>query len=706
MKNTIRLLVIAALLVLAITLVACGSTATQAPCPTAVACKTCPTCPELPTPVVPPTPVPNAPAAFNVFSPGGTNVPPGVPVYLRAGVGEVAEGAAEGTLPDSAVKVVAMYPAMGPIGSNGRPTGIKSPRADDTPPTADGVGDAPFAWTLVSAPEGSAAVLYKEVAEVPGLGLDVASFIPDVEGEYVISVAVTDETGAALAPAEVKIVVTKYAGNESCKGCHSEQYDGWATTLHGTAFTRWVNENAEAEYFTAGYGCARCHTVGYYPVAQSTGGWWELLGSPDNWPKETIALNAFNGEAGMDTFTTAFSPEVQAVSNIGCESCHGPAAAHVAAPSPDTAPKTNAASETCNQCHNASGHHTRGGAVANSAHGIGAAAFEGANPSCARCHSSAGFIATVKGESDLTEFAVADTIGCAACHDPHAEGNAFQLRLVGTVTVVEEPASASFTVTDAGLSAVCYYCHSARRAAAILDDPAATRYTPHRSVAAENLSGVGGYTWGATLENSFHVNIGKGVIGDEKSNQPGFAFNWVNGGEAPGSCVLCHMYITPGGVWDTADSMAVPGHQKIGGHAFGMITELEDGTVVEHTAPCQQCHPGMTDFNLTADADYDGDGTVEGVADEILGLKDLVKAAIATQKDTDGVLIAFNESGSSITTPVAKLPLNVKAAWYNYSFVNATSFVHNFKYSVGLLQVTVKELTGKDVKGAVLLYTK
>lgn len=671
------------------------------PCPT---CPAAPTCPEAtPCPTEPVAEVlPNEAKAYTVFSAGTTNVPPGVPVYLR-GTAVEPEGATAGAPMQTVINVVAMYPAMGDINPDTlRPVGIKDPRADANPPTTNGVGDAPYAWKLISAPAGSKAALAKEVAAVNGLGLDVASFTPDVEGQYIVSLVITNEKGKQAIVGNKTIVAAKYVGNDACKTCHADQYEGWSATAHGTAFQRFVNENAEGEYFSAGYGCARCHTVGYYPVATSTGGWWEKLASPSNWPKDAIALNAFNEEDGKDTFHANFSPEVQAVSNIGCESCHGPGSAHLANPSKETAPVALADSSSCNQCHNASGHHSRGTAMANSAHSKNAELGEGANPSCARCHSAEGFIDTAAGAKEIR--AINDNIGCATCHDPHSEANSFQLRMFNEVNVPLTPEADSFTVKDAGLSAVCMSCHNARRSANIVLDEKATRFTPHASTATEMLTGIGGYTWDFTVANSFHVNIGKGVLGDEASNQPGNAFNWVNDGQAPGSCVLCHMYQTPGGVWDTKTSMATPGHQLIGGHAFAMVAEV-DGAKVEHTAPCQQCHPGLTSFDFTASADFDGDGTVEGVQTEVAGLKELVAKAITSWKDASGKSITQNEEGGFVTTDV-KLTTDIKAAIFNYTFVNASAATHNFDRSVGLLQVTLFKLTGRNVPGAPLMYSK
>jgi hypothetical protein len=48
----------------------------------------------------------------------------------------------------------------------------------------------------------------------------------------------------------------------------------------------------------------------------------------------------------------------------------------------------------------------------------------------------------------------------------------------------------------------------------------------------------------------------------------------------------------------------------------------------QNVAACQQCHPQMASFNPKAGDDYDGDGRVEGIADEIDGLLTLLKARL------------------------------------------------------------------------------
>ena len=635
------------------------------------------------------------------------------------------------------VNVVAMYPAMGEINPDtARPRGIQEPRGDDPEKTyavfgpggknvppgvpvyveagaislAEGASLKAYTWQM-TAPTGSAAQIARVEKEVPGLTLAMATFTPDVEGDYIVSLVVADDTGATSQPGELTITAAKYVGSEMCAGCHPDAYKGWSETAHGNVFKNFVNQNAEAEYFTAGFGCARCHTTGYYPVKESTGGWWDVFVNDLklDWNKDLkdkIALNAFNEEEGKDTFS-GLDPKLQAVSNIGCEACHGPAGAHVVKPGPETAPSASAESGACSQCHDASGHHTRGGAMRASAHSDNADLEEGNRKPCNSCHSGEGAVDVAKGVVPAEARAVNSDIGCPVCHDPHSAANAFQLRQVDTAKIP------TAEIADAGLSAGCMSCHNNRR------DPMSVETDkpsyPHYSSAAEQIAGIGGYDFGVSIENVYHVNIGKGVINDEHTNQPGnMAFTQVNDGKAPGACVLCHMYQTPGGTWDTKDSLAIPGHQKVGGHTFTMAAEV-DGQVVEHTAPCQQCHPGLTTFNFVADEDVDGNGKIEGVQTEVKGLLDLLKDAILAKAQAEQIDLKTQDGYPYFVFPQDALPsLELKGAIYNFRYVNGVMWtgegkaaaIHNFDRSVGLLQVSFLKLTGQDVPNATLLYTK
>ena len=149
--------------------------------------------------------------------------------------------------------------------------------------------------------------------------------------------------------------------------------------------------------------------------------------------------------------------------------------------------------------------------------------------------------------------------------------------------------------------------------------------------------------------------------------------------------------------------MAVPGHQMLGGHTFAMVT-TQNGKEIEHLEVCQQCHPGITSFDFQAEADYDGDGKIEGVETEVAGLKDALAKAVTTWKDPAGKSVTFKD-GEFPTADVA-LSVDIKGALYNYSFVNVAGPVHNLYRSVGLLQLAIEKVSGKPLEKATLLYTK
>jgi len=82
----------------------------------------------------------------------------------------------------------------------------------------------------------------------------------------------------------------EYIGTGKCRLCHLKDHKTWKKTKHATAFDALVDaERADPE-------CVRCHTTGY--------------GRPGGY---------------VDEKTT---PKLK---NVGCESCHGPGSAHVAA---------------------------------------------------------------------------------------------------------------------------------------------------------------------------------------------------------------------------------------------------------------------------------------------------------------------------------------------------------------------------------------
>jgi len=170
-------------------------------------------------------------------------------------------------------------------------------------------------------------------------------------------------------------------------------------------------------------------------------------------------------------------------------------------------------------------------------------------------------------------------------------------------------------------------------------------------------------------------------------------------GNVPGPCVTCHM-------WDPVtspitDTLAF----KVGGHSFNTVTP--DGKT-DYGASCKSCHGEVKDFNLKAKADYDGNGKVEGVQDEVKGLLNVLWKGLEA-KGVTKVATGY---------PYANLPANadakVKNAWFNYRIVYGVMWgsetgngnegkaaaVHNFKRAVALLQLSIKDLTGSLPAGA------
>lgn len=138
---------------------------------------------------------------------------------------------------------------------------------------------------------------------------------------------------AAKAPA--KGTANEYLGANKCKMCHSKQYKAWGETPHAKAFETLVKaDDAKAAEWAKKMGitltgkaseteaCVTCHVTG--------------MGLPGGHPQAdaTVAAN----------FTV-----------VGCESCHGPGAAHKAAAKEAKKGTMNGAvGETlCKSCHTA-----------------------------------------------------------------------------------------------------------------------------------------------------------------------------------------------------------------------------------------------------------------------------------------------------------------------------------------------------------------
>ncbi len=551
-------------------------------------------------------------------------------------------------------------------------------------------------WTL-TAPPGSNAKIKNSSS------LTVTEFTPDLVGAYKVDVVLQNAAGSGPL-ASVQIHAGTYVGETegNCQQCHPKVAAEWAKTGHADIESDLIDNKRTPDVPTHyAETCVRCHTTGYYPGADNGG--YASVEAKAGYTLPTFKQIDAAGKGGPSNFA-AMPAAVKNMANIQCEDCHGPGAQHVAGDAKMAASMDNG---VCDQCHNGGGHHIKGTQIEYSAHSNATDAawthpVGPAEQDCVRCHSGAGYASFL---SDPKNPAAWDnsmqTVGCSTCHDPHSDANAWQLRMVGT------PVQITFDAKNQGLSATCEECHNNRTQAA---DAVKGSY-PHYSSAAEVLNDTGGVDYGLKLPASPHaMMVGRAPIPNPAAatdpEAAKFLFSKADDttGQTPGPCVACHMYPTPADKNDPAFAAT----NQVGSHSFNMVSP--DGKT-DFTTPCKSCHSGIQDtFNFKAKADYDGNGKTEGVQDEVKGLLNVLWGAL----EQNG--LKKIDTGYPYATVPKDASDSVKNAWYNYRVVyglmwgedepgnqGAASAIHNFGRSVGLLQASYKDLTGKDVPGATIL---
>jgi hypothetical protein len=277
--------------------------------------------------------------------------------------------------------------------------------------------------------------------------------------------------------------------------------------------------------------------------------------------------------------------------------------------------------------------------------------YQASYQSCEKCHTHQGFVAFATGvPTDGDHFTA---IECFTCHAPHTSGS-LALRVTAPVTLLN---GATF---DRGPANLCATCHQSRNnvITTVIDGVNMnSRYGPH------------------------HSNQGDMLIGENAYEYAGYNYtnSWHSTGVTEG-CVMCHMSPSK--------------HETVGGHSFWMRNE-DHG--FENISGCNAlgCHDTapLTTLDRLADADFNNNGTIEGVQEEIQGLADTLL----------GLLVAANLTNAS-GVPVSRVVATADSAGavYNYVFIeDDRSFgVHNTNYSVGILQSAINFLRTGDPNGA------
>ena len=324
----------------------------------------------------------------------------------------------------------------------------------------------------------------------------------------------------------------------------------------------------------------------------------------------------------------------------------------------------------CGECHRAQGNEWLHAGHADT-HADAWGHYDWALPNraaCRKCHSGNGFIDFSKGKPDAKQNGMFRVLDCATCHGVHQGVPGEELlRIYDDITL---PGDVTFN--DKGPNATCMTCHNGRTVPA---DGA----TPHYALGGVMFEGINANEFGATILNSAHTTVAQ--------------------------CVDCHMAPGPA---------AGPGAGKVGGHSFALkVHDPADPDFgfenVEGACNAAACHGdsgALTTINRTAYGDYDGDGAVEGVQDEVAGLMDLVfDEIIASGAEFLGGYPYWRYT-NVVDDPPGFLQTVQRSVW-NWEYVdNSGDFgIHNTGYAVGILQVTYAQLTGNAVPGADLRYT-
>jgi formate-dependent nitrite reductase cytochrome c552 subunit len=280
---------------------------------------------------------------------------------------------------------------------------------------------------------------------------------------------------------------------------------------------------------------------------------------------------------------------------------------------------------------------------------------------CVACHTTEGFLAIQVEANDIHHLA-------SDSADDVAERNAIVKTALGQdhgilchachgrdVDGVFQPDNLRFPKAD-----LCGRCHNDEtvKFADFRDHGEIVRH-PQR----EMLAGTAGEEVSGTYTNTFHTNIAN-------------------------KCVECH--------YDENTTGHTPQH------------DFEPAT-----ATCGRCHSGLNTFNRPAFGDYDGDGTTEGIQDEVKGLLEVLAGALVDDTtiwrdgeyfvDADPAGAGYSQSEARQLQSAAVTDAQRRAVfnWYSVEF-DASFGVHNAQRTVQLLQRSYEEVTGGPVPGAVL----
>ncbi|UCD37954.1 MAG: T9SS type A sorting domain-containing protein [Fidelibacterota bacterium] len=528
-------------------------------------------------------------------------------------------------------------------------------------------------WSLMTKPGGSTATLGSPV-EIDS-ATEIITFTPDVIGTYAISFVEGSYGDTVTFNAGTYVGMGASAADGGCAQCHAPFAEDWEATGHATALTRGLS-GQKGDHF-ASY-CVSCHSTGHDTDADNDGfddrtQFVSYLGVDTNYVfPDSAALTDHYGSpdssghlfpAVWDS-SLVFFPNSMKLANIQCESCHGPGSEHKG----NTADHRIALPtgvETCAACHNAGTHHVFPEQWYVTGHASPPEYPTGpGRASCARCHTPGGFIQHAEG--DVVTDNAWGPFDCATCHDPHAHDNEHQLRTVEATLANGEPVMAG------GSGKLCMNCHQSRRDADPYTDEPHGHYGPHYMTQADMLSATNVVTFGKQLPSSPHLTA------------------------TEDGCVTCHMSEEAGHV-DEAGNVNL-----VGEHSLNMVFETGTDTIF-NVAACAPCHGDVGEtfaekryFDGRGNADHDGDGTEEGLQEEVHGLMDQL-AAMLPAADGHDAYDPHDDVDDTWTLAELKAAFNYEMVYYDRSYG-----IHNPAFTVALLKVSIQALENDAIDGQIV----
>lgn len=490
----------------------------------------------------------------------------------------------------------------------------------------------------------------------------------------------------------------EYVGAKNCSQCHTEKYDDWLDSHHAVAFVDLPSADQDNPV------CLGCHNT--------------------NYTLEGVQCEACHGPGGLHR---GLGPIKLSYQDRVCQGCHENDMA-ISATHDEVYQQwaeSGHADELAAPWHEfsdqATGRHK-------STYPIEMSNSSDGNFVCFQCHNGIGAISYIKdviltpGAITVNENATAE---CTTCHNPHWE-SATKTNALGDITTTKHvrlPEALSFNSnvpsvyrtfkflddsdipTTIGNSIICLYCHQGRSSGLVLNT---------------SKFGLAADASGRRFENDHYLAAGAvlwGRNGYEYLNRS-YTRDFAHNALANGNCTGCHM------------NNANTGTE--GGHTWKMVSD--DGHENALACIAAGCHGNLglgvqvTDLRTfnpfrtfsPKRVDYDGDGLVEGVAEEIGGfdldangapLDGLLGALHAAMVNRGFLYNAnsypyfFKADGSS-TTPSDWTNENLAAAFnLNMMFKTVKQFsplpsggfvggtnIHNPPYTVQLLVDSLESL--------------